>query len=297
MLDAEGYDLYFQDFQIEVHADGGDHVERYASFSNINKATLTSPQLEPPSSGFVGMLASGVKQLAGNFVWQVFTQQTRTPVSLDLKVTDEDFWNSIKKIQKNVGPNPVLLVSGDGEGSQIGSLRYTSPEELPNLDINFKRNDQTKPFYLATIDGIDVCSADLPGGMAWLFSANKLKRVQYSDKSVEVTYHPTDEKTGQLKVQFFHQIEWSEGTIYEIKKLTSEKQTRGMHVWIVRLSIQSGRWKPCVSRSALGRKHQLASDRKEQEADYSEDGERLLVVLISSTVTKCRLGKGEGRIV
>lgn len=229
LLDAEGYNLYFQDFQTQVHADGVDHVERFASFQKINKATLTSPQLEPPSSGFESMLASGVKQFAGNFVWQEFTKQARTPVSLDLNVTNEDFWDSIKKILKDVGSNPVLVVSGDGEGNQIGSLRYTSPEELPNLDINFKQGDQIKQFYLATIEGIDIYSADFPAGTAWLFSAKKLKRVRYadiqdSDKSVEVTYLPKDEKTGQLKVQFFQQIDWSEGTIYEIKKPTSEKQ-------------------------------------------------------------------------
>jgi hypothetical protein len=229
LQDKDGYNLYFRDFEVQLHAEVLDPAERIARFKNINKATLTTPPLEPPSSGFESMLASGIVQGAGNFVWTAFTQQPRTQKDSDLNVTDEGFWVSIKSMIDDVGPDPVLVVSRDGEGGDIGEFRYASAEELPNLDIEYSQDNRPNQFYLATIEGVDVYSADFPAGTAWLFSAQKLQRVRYSEigdsgQCVEVRFDPEDDNVGLLKARFLQHIEWSDSQIIEITKSSSDRE-------------------------------------------------------------------------
>ncbi len=219
--DSDGYELYFHDFEVQLNQEVAAPTEQCARIPNVNKASLTNPPLEPPGLNLESTLASSIRQFAGDFVWIAFAQQQRTKKIIDFDVIDEKYWEAIKPLVEEIGANPVLLVSSHDEESKVSELRFASEDEFPNLEINYKQDSHFSQRYLATIEGVDVYSADFPSGTAWLFSAQKLKSVRYSEigddgHCVELSFEPDDDFKGTLKACFLQQIEWSVGEIFEI---------------------------------------------------------------------------------
>jgi hypothetical protein len=78
------------------------------------------------------------------------------------------------------GTDAVLLVPFDPIGSDVSTWTYRPTNELPaGLHVEVRQNQPTGggAGYVATVEGINVYTAQLPPDRVWLFSARTLRSI------------------------------------------------------------------------------------------------------------------------
>ena len=93
--------------------------------------------------------------MAGQHVWNAFKARPRTTVEVSGSAEHETFWLSIVGLVRQVGPEPVLVVS-QAEGSVLQRFLYSRPEERPDLTIERHDGGKRGGSYIATVEGVDV---------------------------------------------------------------------------------------------------------------------------------------------
>ncbi|NRB18317.1 MAG: hypothetical protein HRU33_12295 [Rhodobacteraceae bacterium] len=192
------------------------------SFPNIGKATLVAPPMEAPSLNLESILASGIKEFAGNHIWNAFRQRSRIQKNLNAGVMEEAFWHEISQLLDTLGADPILLVNDATEGQALHQLRYDAQKYLPKLKMEWDDSFEPMAPYICTIEGVDVFSAGLNPGHSWLFSAQYLKLVQYprikdSESCLDLTFDPGENMKGTLHARFLQHLEWSDAPVFELK--------------------------------------------------------------------------------
>lgn len=188
-------------------------------FSGISKAQLTQPPMESSVSGFEDMFVSGSLEGAGNHAWRAFCGRPRTVVEIDARVVDERYWTEVAPLVMQVGPAPVLVISEPTEIQVLRRLLYAPADSRPPIRIERLAR---KGSYIATIEGVDVYSANLKAGVSWLFSGKALRKIGYAETSepghyVDLTFEPENDQSGTIRVRLKQQLIWSETPVYEIR--------------------------------------------------------------------------------
>ena len=114
----------------------------------------------------------------------------------------------------------MLIVSRQAEGRVLRQLIYK--HEPPGvLKIERKHRGDADDSYIATVEGVDVCSADFEPGTAWLFSPYVLQSIDYtmmtSESVVTVEFQADEDLNGSLLAQFKQEAVWADWIIYDIR--------------------------------------------------------------------------------
>jgi hypothetical protein len=216
--------LFFDDVRVRRAALGEAAAEeRVVTFNAVAKAQFVEPPMESPPSRFEEYFVDASRESVVSYVWNAFRKRPRKKVAIAASIEDEAFWQDLAALIKQVGPDPVLVVSRAVEGRALRRFLYAKPADRPNLSIE-RRPHRDGGSYVATVQGVDVHGADFRPGVAWLFSAKALRAVYYSEidtaaRFVNITFDTGEELEGDLKVHLRQYLEWSATPAFEIKML------------------------------------------------------------------------------
>ena len=179
--------------------------------------------MESPSINLLDVLAEIAIRRAGDCIWRAFCCRERVAFAAHSRPNQGEYWREISPLIRQVGQNPVLVVSESAERQPLQRLLFARPSDRPNLNIERRLDKNTYRIYIATIEGVDVYSKNLAPGSAWLFSAQALNSVKYRVldqqlRHVEVDYQPDDTSKGSLEVRFSQHLEWADTPIFEIRE-------------------------------------------------------------------------------
>jgi hypothetical protein len=211
-----------------VRASGEEGKLQEVPFIEVLKAQLTDPPMDHVDAGFEAYFASRTQRWAARMAWSDFTERARKTLSVSAAVDEPAFWREIASLARQVGPEPVLLVSLAAEARALRRVLYRRPEDRADFEIeHISRADRVGP-YIATVQGIDVYGADLPAGTAWLFSARTLLKVGYADVEpgmpVTVAFETSDDLKGTLRVRLRQRLEWAETPTFELRLHRQESE-------------------------------------------------------------------------
>jgi hypothetical protein len=233
LLTAPADISFFRDFELSgrPHADGTDLRDYTVSINGIGKGELVDPPMEPESSNLIEIVAKMACQGAANRVWGLFTRRPRESMTVAGRIEEEAFWRTIAQTVRRVGPEPVLLVSRQASSRLHHRFLYPAQADKPNLKIERKPREDTGGFYIATVEGVDIYSADFDPGTAWLFSARALHAVTYAaldakNHRVDLTFEPGQEMKGALRIRFIQSAVWADYPIFDIRLDDTEDNAR-----------------------------------------------------------------------
>jgi hypothetical protein len=197
---------------------------REFSITGISKAQLIAPPMETTSSNFEEMLTSIAVKNALSTARATFARRHRDVIDISAKVEEGAFWRSIAPLIDRIGSYPVLLVSRAAEGRALRRILYGSPTHRPNLRVEQRELAANAGSYIATIEGVDVFGSDLSEGVAWLFSGQALRKIQYAELNplghfVDVKFVLDHDLQGTLKVSYRRELKWTEAPIFELRTL------------------------------------------------------------------------------
>lgn len=219
---------FFRNVGIEKSTHEASNEIREAVFSGIDKAVMVEPTMASPALNFYDVFQSGTLETAAADVWEGFKRRPRIHKSLSGKFDEERFWKEITGLVDQIGPDPILLVSRSVEGRALRSLLNNLGEEPSKLKIERRPRNDAKGLYIATIEGVEVFEADVPIGVAWLFSGQMLRRIRYAELDnqshyVGAAFEFQDQDRVKLKLRFSQQFVWMDEPIFEIIGPTQDK--------------------------------------------------------------------------
>lgn len=187
---------------------------------NLGKAQLVEPMMES-SANFAEFAATATRERASVHVWRAFCERPREVVAIASGVETEEYWQEVLKRAGQVGPQPLLVVSRRAEGRLIQNRLYRQAA-IPNLRVEYERQDEPNASYIVTVEGIEVHGADFEPGRAWLFSARSLRAVRYSTLNVEnqyvsLSYELGKNLSGTLRAKFQQNTLWTAMPVFELR--------------------------------------------------------------------------------
>lgn len=213
---------FFRD--VQVNASGKILGElKNIDITGMSKAQLLDPSMEDVGYDLDEHLSSRMREWVGQRAWNDFCRRERQVVAVDHAVEDEAFWSEVRGLAAQVGPDPLLVVSRQAEGRALRHLIYRRPNERSNLKVQDQAKDAVGGSYIATVEGVDVCSADFKPGTAWLFSALALHEIRYGALDAEghhisLSFEPdADGLKGTLRAVFNQQTVWADLPVFELK--------------------------------------------------------------------------------
>ncbi|UFW82992.1 hypothetical protein BjapCC829_23695 [Bradyrhizobium barranii] len=222
MMTPPGGVPFFRGYSMErIHEDGGAEVFTFR-LNGLTKAQFVNPPMDTGTVGFAEHYAGLVTRSAGDRAWRLFTRRARQSARIASRIEEQDFWEQVKVFARDVGAEPLLIVSRRAQGRALRTLVRRIGEPKIPIAITRKAGGDVGDFYMATIEGIDVHGADFEPGKAWLFSPYLLRSLQYAtigddDHILRVNFQPgEDGLTGPLVAEFQQQALWADWTMYEI---------------------------------------------------------------------------------
>ena len=222
MLTPPGGVPFFRGFSIEKVRDRDDAEVFTFRLNGLTKAQFVDPPMDTSTVGFSEHYAQLVIRSAGERPWRLFTRRARQSSRIPARIEEQAFWDRVKLLARDVGAEPLLIVSRRAQGRALRTIvRGTGESRIP-LTITRKAGGEGGGFYVATIEGIDVHGADFEPGKAWLFSPYLLRSLQYAtigddDHILRVSFQPgEDGLEGPLVAEFRQQAAWADWAIYEI---------------------------------------------------------------------------------
>ncbi|MDU8928186.1 hypothetical protein RXV86_12385 [Alisedimentitalea sp. MJ-SS2] len=211
---------FFHDVEVGASIDDGGATRREVAFNKISKAELTEPPMASLPVNFEEWFVSNVKREAGNGVWNDFCKRDRTQVTVNAPVETEDFWRELSPLIDQVGEEPVLVVSNAAQ-SRLYDLVYSDDGSQPQLRIEQLPRGQRHDFYIATIEGVDVCGSEFETGKSWLFSARTLRKVSYTKTTedgnyADLSFELVDDLKVDMRVGFRQKFAWDASPVFEI---------------------------------------------------------------------------------
>ncbi len=213
---------FFRHVPVEEGTSEGEGVISDVTVSGIAKAQLVDPPMESPGSNFEEFLVGTVKRGAGDHIWGAFRSRARQIVEVAAAVEEEAFWREVAKLAREVGPDPLLVVSRQAEGRSFRRFFHGGAENATSLQVGRKPQEDRGQFYIATVEGIDVYSADFPQGTAWLFSGCALRAIRYSALDEEgrylaLSFETGDDLKGTMRARFRQEAIWADVPVFELR--------------------------------------------------------------------------------
>lgn len=200
------------------------------TMQGMEKAQFVEPALGNEVMGLTEHLAGGLSQHAGNMVWRDFKKNDRTQIEIASAIEDALFWSKIADLVRQVGPDPILVVSRSAEGRALRKLVYSGGvNKLGEYSVKRREGRSSPSTYIVTIGTVDIHGADFPAGIAWLFSGRALKARQFNavddaGRFVSVEYKAVTDTEGELLVKFKQYLEWHDTHIFEIRVSDPEEE-------------------------------------------------------------------------
>jgi hypothetical protein len=240
MAKSPGEVPFFRGFSINRATECNGAETYTVLFNGLRKAQFVDPPMESEALGFEENFAKGVAQAAGKRAWGLFTRRPRELITVPSNIEELAFWERVKLLARDVGAEPLLIVSRLAEGRVLRKLIYR--RESPTvLKVERKAHDQVGDFYIGTIEGIDVYGADFEPGKAWLFSPYLLQSLHYAEMKeqawlfspnllqslpyvepnedhhiIRVSFRMGEDLNGSLVAEFKLDADWADWPIYEI---------------------------------------------------------------------------------
>ncbi|AYV45181.1 hypothetical protein CFHF_03780 [Caulobacter flavus] len=196
---------------------------RRAEVGGLAKAHFVDPPMEDPISNLEEMLAQATANISLLEVLADFARRPRQPVPLNPAVSQPAFWREIADFAARVGPAPVLLISRSGEEQALRVWRSMGVERPDGLQIG-PINGRAPEGWLAiaTVNGVEVFSSDLPAGEALLFSRRLLETLIFTrgadqDGFVVATFEVTDDDRGVFRTEVRPRLKWADRPIYAFR--------------------------------------------------------------------------------
>jgi hypothetical protein len=241
MAKSPGEVPFFRGFSINKATERKEAETYTVLFNGLSKAQFVDPPMESEALGFEEIFAKGVAQAAGQRAWGLFTRRRRELVEISSHIDELAFWEQVKLLARDVGAEPVLVVSSRAEGRILRELIYGRREPVTPLKVERKAHEQVGDSYIVTIESIDVYGAAFNPGKAWLFSPYILQSLHYAEMDEEtwrfapqllqslpcietnedhhilrVSFQTGEDLKGSLIAEFKQDAEWADWPIYEI---------------------------------------------------------------------------------
>lgn len=213
---------FFKDFSVEKTPKRDNVEASVLRLNGITKAQLVGPSMSSSQmAGLSEIYGSRVAQYAGHVAWNSFIRQSRKRIELNASIEEPAFWKRAKRLARDVGAEPILLVSMREEARTLRDIMRRPRQAKTLLQIERRPTDHLDNSYVATVNGIDVYGVDFEPKTTWLFSPFRLQSLRYAAMDdngniLHVSFHPTEDLVGSLVTEFRQEAIWADWMMYEI---------------------------------------------------------------------------------
>lgn len=189
----------------------------------LGKGALVEPDMDYGASGFAEVVASGATGLAARLAVAGFARRPRRAVAIGANPGSPDFWAEVAILAAGLGGGAVLLLSHAVRTRELGFTRFSRGGTLEGLGFSFDHSGKEgRGAHVATVGDVEVFTAAIPDGQAWLFRADMLRGVEFrkvaGDNLVQVSFTPDPPElvTGRLSVAVAPSFEWTDAEVIQL---------------------------------------------------------------------------------
>lgn len=184
--------------------------------NGIDKGQLVEPMMSDQSlTDLTQVIADAFRQHLAKSIWHAFFQAEHEVIEIDRSTYPDSYWEIILARAQQAGPHTALLVPYNPIGDGIARWQYAQAERPAGLEVQHLegRPSGAGIGYVATVNGLDVFTAQVKQNHSYLFSTHKLKSVIYRwvepNKFISVEFQEGDDpQTGTIALRFSQEARW-----------------------------------------------------------------------------------------
>jgi hypothetical protein len=194
-----------------------DHSIKTWRFGVIDKGTLVEPAMSGQGlDELIRISADAFRVLLTETIWHDFWQEGCDEVEIDGSTYPDGYWTAVLAKVGQVGPDAALLVPYKPIGDRISRWQYGQEARPSFLEIERLEGRRSGGglAYLATVNGLEVFTAQIAANHSYLFSTHKLESITYRwvepGKFVTAEFEDGDDPAqGKLAIRFSQEARWS----------------------------------------------------------------------------------------